>query len=212
VNLKSAATFSRYRFPPGTLSFGPPFNPVLESTQELSMGTFDIVLYPDDPLTTKAEPYTDAEFGPQLPQLAEDMLETMRALEGVGLAGPQIGLSKRIFVMREPEGDAMCLINPEILESEGREEGEEGCLSMPRMYSLLVPRASWIKVKARNITGEHIEFEATDFLARIIQHELDHLDGLMFFERLDIISRETVLQEWAEVRKQLTQASQPQTS
>ena len=174
------------------------------------MAMLEIVLYPDDPLTGKAAPYTD--FGPELQQLAEDMLATMRAYEGVGLAGPQVGLAKRIIVMRAAESDSLCLLNPEIIDHEGREEGEEGCLSMPRMYSLVVPRASWIKVKAQSVTGEPLEFEATGFLARIIQHEIDHLEGLMFFERLDIISREALLQEWAEVRKQLLQTPEPQTS
>lgn len=174
------------------------------------MAMLDIVLYPDDPLTGKSEPYT--EIDPELPKLADDMLETMRTFEGVGLAGPQVGLAKRIFVMREPDGDSMCLVNPEILDRDGHEEGEEGCLSTPKIYSLIVPRARWIKVKALSVVGEPLQFEATDLSARIIQHEIDHLDGIMFFDRLDIISREAVLQEWAEVRKQLLQASEPQTS
>lgn len=164
------------------------------------MSVLDIVLYPDAPLTEKAEPVR--EFGPELAQLAEDMLETMVAYEGVGLAGPQVGLAKRIFVLCEPNGKPMCLVNPEIIEQDGREEGDEGCLSLPHLYAK-VPRATRIRVRAQNQYGEPLDFEARDFLARIIQHENDHLDGVIFPDRLDILSREALLREWSEIREEL---------
>jgi peptide deformylase len=167
------------------------------------MAILELVLYPDDPLTQKAAPYP--EIGPEMPQLANDMLETMYAYSGVGLAGPQVGIAKRIFVLCEADGDPMCLINPEILEMEGCEEGEEGCLSMPQVYAE-VPRATRIRVRAFNQFGKQLEFEARDFLARIIQHEYDHLEGILFPDRLDILSREAKLQEWDGVRKQLLTA------
>lgn len=169
------------------------------------MAELDVVLFPDEPLTRKAEPIE--EFGEALVKLAEDMVDTMHAHEGVGLAGPQVGLSRRIFVLCEPDGEPMCFVNPEILEMEGRQEGEEGCLSMPGVYASNVPRATLVRVKAQNEYGEPFELEARDFLARIIQHENDHLDGVMFPDRLDIISRDTILQDWAEVRQELTAAS-----
>jgi peptide deformylase len=164
------------------------------------MAILDLVLYPDDPLKRVAEPYET--FGPDLPRLAEDMLETMYAYEGVGLAGPQVGLAKRIFVMHEPDGRALCLVNPEILEAEGREDGEEGCLSLPQVYAM-VPRATRIRVRACDQFGTEREFEATGYQARIIQHEHDHLEGIIFPDRLDILSREAILQEWAQVRAKL---------
>ena len=164
------------------------------------MAVLDIVLYPDAPLLKKADPIQ--EFGPKLARLAEDMLETMHAYQGVGLAGPQVGIDQRIFVWCEPEGEPGCIINPELSGFEGKEEREEGCLSMPQIYHA-VPRATRVLVKGFDPAGNPVEFEAKDFLARIMQHEFDHLEGILFPDRLDIISREAVLQEWAEVREHL---------
>ena len=169
------------------------------------MSVFDITLYPDDPLTKKAAPVEN--FGPELVRLAEKMLETMRQYEGVGLAGPQVGLTQRIFVLCEPEGDPMCLVNPEIVDQDGKELGEEGCLSMPRLYAP-VPRATWLRVKAFSPEGEALDFEARDFLARIIQHENDHLDGVLFPDRLDILTREDLYRQWADIRKEMAEAAQ----
>lgn len=159
-----------------------------------------VLYYPDAPLSDKSRPV--GVFGAKLKRLVEDLVETMRAQEGVGLAAPQVGVSKRLFVLQEPEGEPMCFVNPEILECEGREEGEEGCLSMPRMYAM-VPRATRISVRAQDRKGEEFELEATDFLARIIQHETDHLNGILFPQRLDLITRQEILERWVEVRAQL---------
>ena len=169
------------------------------------MAILDIVLYPDDPLMKKAGPF-DA-ITSEVADLAHDMIETMLTYEGVGLAGPQVGLSKRIFVLCEPDGEPMCLVNPEVAIIEGREEGEEGCLSLPQVYAM-VPRATRIHVRAANEKGKLLDFEANDFLARIIQHENDHLEGIVFPDRLDVLSRESTLQEWQEIRKQLTEIAQ----
>ena len=165
------------------------------------MSVLNVVMYPDDPLTKKAEPFET--IGPEVAKLAEDMLETMHAHDGVGLAGPQVGLAKRIFVMQPPDGDPLCLVNPEIISMEGSADGEEGCLSMPRVYSDRVPRATTVRVRAHDEKGVPIELEAHDFVARIIQHEYDHLEGVLFVDRLDIISRESLLQEWNAVRSEL---------
>ena len=159
-----------------------------------------ILYFPDDPLTQRAKAVE--AFGAKLERLVEDLFDTMRAHEGVGLAAPQVGVSKRVFVLREPEGEPMCFVNPEILETEGSEEDEEGCLSMPRIYAM-VPRATRIRVRAQDAQGEGFDLEARDFLARIIQHETDHLDGILFPERLDIITRQEKLEEWAQVREQI---------
>ena len=159
-----------------------------------------ILYYPDEPLTLKSKPV--GVFGAKLERLVSDLFETMRAHEGVGLAAPQIGVSKRLFVLREPEGEPLCFVNPEILEQDGREEAEEGCLSMPRVFGM-VPRATHLEVRAQDVSGETFEVEADNFLARIIQHEVDHLDGILFPERLDIITRQEKIEEWAEIREQL---------
>lgn len=161
------------------------------------MSVLNMVLYPDDPLTQKAEAY-DA-FGPELVKLKEDMVDTMLAYEGVGLAGPQVGVSKRIFVMHEPEEEALCLINPEILSTEGEQIGEEGCLSIPEIYADVV-RAECLVVRAFNEHGQTMTIEAEGYAARIILHEIDHLNGIMFLDRLDILTRQAKLAEWNDVR------------
>lgn len=164
------------------------------------MAVLDVVYFPDAPLTQKAAPVT--VFDKKLEELVQSMFETMHAYQGVGLAAPQVGLSKRVFVLQEPEGLEMCFVNPEIAELDGREEGEEGCLSMPGIYAM-VPRATQLKIRAQDVQGEAFELDATNFLARIIQHENDHLDGVLFPERLDLITRQLALEEWAKVREEL---------
>ena len=145
------------------------------------MSVLDIVLFPDEPLTRKADPYT--EIGPEVARLARNMIETMHAADGVGLAGPQVGVARRIFVFQEPDGEPRCLVNPEILKMEGSEEGEEGCLSMPTVYSDRIPRATYVEVKGLDETGAPVHLEARNFLARILQHEYDHLDGILAVQR-----------------------------
>ncbi|MCC6698681.1 MAG: peptide deformylase [Candidatus Hydrogenedentes bacterium] len=164
------------------------------------MSVLDVVLYPDDPLTKVSKPI--AAFTPSLVQFAENMFDTMYAFEGVGLAAPQVGVAKRMLVLDEPDGEKMCLVNPEILESEGSEDGSEGCLSLPEIY-IQVPRATRIVVRAQDPLGNPLEFEARGFLARIIQHEVDHLDGVIFLDRVDMLTRHAKLQEWQEIRERL---------
>jgi len=169
------------------------------------MAIRDIVLYPDAPLTQTAEAYESVDAG--VAELAADLFETMAAFDGCGLAGPQVGVSKRILVLREPEEDQrMCLVNPEIAEREGSEQGEEGCLSLPQVFAM-VDRATRIRVQALDEHGQELDFEATGLLARIIQHEADHLDGVVFIDRLDILTHEAKKQEWQEVRKELAPAA-----
>jgi len=168
------------------------------------MALLDVVIYPDDPLTLETEPFD--KISSDVADLAHDMLETMHAMDGVGLAGPQIGVSKRIFVLQEPEGEPMCLVNPELILQGERVEGEEGCLSLPHVFAV-VPRASRVQVRAYTEKGKRVDFDAEDFLARIIQHEYDHLQGIVFPDRLDIISREDKLREWEMVRQHLMEAA-----
>jgi peptide deformylase len=138
-------------------------------------------------------------------KLAQDLFDTMDAYEGLGLAGPQVGVAKRIFVLCEPKGPKMCLVNPNIIEASGSEYGEEGCLSLPKVYAQ-VPRATRVKVRALDVHGNSHEFEAEDLLARIIQHENDHLDGIMFLEHVDLLTRQEKLHEWKETRGRMMAA------
>lgn len=168
------------------------------------MAKLDIVLYPDEPLTQKATPYDRIDS--EVADLANDMLETMLEYDGVGLAGPQVGVDKRIFVLCEPESEPMVFVNPEVTLIEGRLEGEEGCLSLPHIFAT-VPRAGRIRVRASDQAGKKLDFEPEGFLARIIQHEYDHLDGIVFPDRLDILSREDTLAAWEEMRRNLMDAA-----
>jgi len=150
------------------------------------------IFFADDPrLRQKAKKVKD--FGPHLKKLADDMLETMHAASGVGLAGPQIGVMQRIFVAEIPadeeyphpdSGKPFVLINAEFTKvSEEMEEGQEGCLSIPGWIGL-VDRHTAIEVKAQTVTGKRIKMKATDFLARVFQHERDHLDGILFIDHI----------------------------
>ena len=124
-------------------------------------------------------------FDDDLAQLATDMHETMRAAPGVGLAASQVGRLLRMFVYDSgDEGESGTLVNPEITwASEETIEAEEGCLSLPGTY-YPVTRAVAVKVRAQDVTGAPVEIEAEGFLARIFQHEIDHLDGILFIDRL----------------------------
>ena len=127
-----------------------------------------------------------------LRRLAEDMIETMHDHRGVGLAGPQVGVLRRIIVIGLPEGmeddDApgveMALINPEVVKASGRQVATEGCLSIPNWYGD-VPRAANVTVKARDLDDKEIRIKANGYLARILQHEIDHLDGVLFLDRIE---------------------------
>ena len=120
---------------------------------------------------------------PRTIMLIEDMLDTMYEAGGVGLAAPQVGILKRVVVVDigEDGPGALRLINPEILERSGSQNGPEGCLSCPGMYGD-VKRSQYVKVKALNEHGEEIIIEAEDFLARALQHEIDHLEGILFID------------------------------
>ncbi len=166
------------------------------------MASLKVVLYPDDPLTRKAEPVPASRFGSRLERFASQMLDAMERFDGVGLAAPQVGRAWRMFVMREPEGEPMVLVNPEILSMEGEQTGDEGCLSLPGLFGP-VTRAMRVRVRALDPKGRPFELDAEGFAARIIQHEYDHLEGLVFLDRMDVFSREAALREWESRRAAL---------
>lgn len=136
------------------------------------------------------------QFTPALKRLAADMLETMRSSDGVGLAGPQLGVMQRIFVAEIPasrsgtdephpqSGVSYVLVNPEIVKcADNLVEGREGCLSIPTWYGL-VERPEWVEVKAQDLNGKRIKLKVDDLLARVFQHEIDHLNGVLFIDHI----------------------------
>ena len=124
------------------------------------------------------------ELTPRLKELIEDMYDTMYDANGVGLAAPQVGVLKRIVVMDVTYEDPITMINPVILEKSGEQTGQEGCLSLPGKCGD-VTRANYVKVRFQNEEMETVTLEATELLARCIQHECDHLDGHMYVEKVE---------------------------
>ena len=123
-------------------------------------------------------------FDPSIAKLIDDMFETMHSAHGVGLAAPQIAVSLRIFVA-EFEEHKIAMVNPEIIKAEGEETGTEGCLSIPGYVGDNIRRATSVVVKGQDARGKAIRVRAENWLARILQHEIDHLDGILFLDRLD---------------------------
>lgn len=154
------------------------------------MSLREIATYPFPVLKEQAKPVT--EFGAELEELVADMAETMYAAPGVGLAAPQIGISLQLAVIditrKNQEKQLIVLVNPRIVRGEGEEIEEEGCLSV-REYSAKVKRYRKIWVEAQDIKGNPLNFEAEDFFARVIQHELDHLNGTLFIHRISPLKR-----------------------
>ncbi|PTM59137.1 peptide deformylase [Desmospora activa] len=140
-----------------------------------------IVLVPDPILKEKAKPVT--KFNARLHKLLDDMADTMYDAPGVGLAAPQVGISKRVIVLDGGEG-LIEVINPVLEEREGEQLGPEGCLSIPGLQGD-VRRAERLRVKGQDRNGDPIEMEAEGYLARIFQHEVDHLNGVLFTEVAD---------------------------
>lgn len=162
------------------------------------MAIRDIVFYPDEVLATRCDPVE--EIDDSIRELVDDMVETMYDAPGIGLAAPQVGITKRITVIdveagTEENNELRVFINPEIVEREGRILWEEGCLSIPGVYEK-VSRSKRIVVRALNRDGEEFELEAEGLLAVCIQHEIDHLDGVVFLEHLSHLKRRLALKKY----------------
>ncbi len=157
------------------------------------MSLLPIVHYPEPVLLSVAKPVGDEEFGNKLDSLVSDMFATMEKAGGVGLAAPQIGVSKRIFVMdvggEDIEQQRHVLINPEIIHIEGEQIGDEGCLSFPGLFQV-VKREMRVIARARNLKGEEFELDVADLAARCILHETDHCDGIVFLDRMSPLKRQ----------------------
>ncbi|MCY7796114.1 peptide deformylase [Bacillus spizizenii] len=146
------------------------------------MAVKKVVTHPAEVLETPTESVT--VFDKKLKKLLDDMYDTMLEMDGVGLAAPQIGILKRVAVVDIGDNSGRIdLVNPEILEKSGEQTGIEGCLSFPGVYGD-VTRADYVKVRAFNRQGKSFILEARGFLARAVQHEMDHLDGVLFTSKI----------------------------
>ena len=153
-----------------------------------------IFTYPDEVLKKKAEPIE--EIDDNIKKLVHDMIETLYESDGVGLAAPQVGKSIQLIIVNpdcEP-GQEKIYINPKIIKRKGREVGEEGCLSVPGVYGE-VNRSKWVRFTATLLDGKTVTLEAKDFEARVIQHEMDHLNGVLFVEKVQPVEEIRIKRE-----------------
>ena len=162
-----------------------------------------IVKYGEPVLEQVAEPVVEFNT-PELNQLVADMWETMYAAKGVGLAAPQVGVPKRVLIIDtsvgEDETKKIVLINPELTSKEGKQSGEEGCLSLPG-FREMVTRANQVEVRARNEAGEEITLTGDELLARAFQHEIDHLNGVLFINHLSTLKRDMIRRKIKKLQK-----------
>jgi peptide deformylase len=167
---------------------------------------YKVVRYLNNPILEKsAAPITKFDT-PELHTLVEDMFETMYASHGIGLAAPQIDVGQRLTVIdvaaaednQEPE--RIVLINPEVISREGKQTGEEGCLSIPG-FREPVSRARKTKVRAQDVKGEFFEIEGEDLLARALLHEIDHLNGVLFINHLSALKRDLIKRKIKKLQK-----------
>jgi len=166
------------------------------------MSLLKIYHYPDSVLTKIAEPV--ASVDDEIRQLAADMAETMYAAPGVGLAAPQVGILRRLIVLdcgSEESPELIKAANPEILERQGDSCEEEGCLSVPGYYAA-VKRSSWVKVRYQDMDGQVVEREADGLLAICFQHEIDHLDGKLFVDRLSSLKKGMFRKKYPKILEQ----------
>ena len=160
-----------------------------------------ILEFPDPRLRTKAQPVT--RFDPALGTLIDDMLETMYAAPGIGLAATQVDVHKRVIVidLSKEHNEPLVLVNPEILTRDGEASTEEGCLSVPGIFDE-VKRAAKVRLRAQDRNGELFEREYEDILAVCIQHEMDHLDGKLFVDYLSDLKRERIRKKLDKERRE----------
>lgn len=166
------------------------------------MAILEIKKYPDEILKKKAQNVID--INGQLQKLINDMIETMYSAHGIGLAAPQIGVLKKIIVidtnMTDKERSPIILINPEIVDSEGEILSEEGCLSIPGFITKLKRREK-VFVKALDKNGKQIEIEGTGLLGRALQHEIDHLNGILIIDRISPLKKELFRRKYLKKKK-----------
>lgn len=173
------------------------------------MAVREIVLYPDDVLTTPTEPIEQVDD--EVRALVQDLVDTMYDAPGVGLAAPQIGVLRRVAVIDitgpEERKDLKVLINPEIIDRSGSITWEEGCLSFPKLYEK-IDRAHDVVVRATNEKGEVYEIEASELLAVALQHEIDHLDGVLFTDRMSHLKKRRAMKKYKKILETLDEDSE----
>ena len=164
------------------------------------MALLEILHFPDPRLRLKARPVTRVDD--QVRQIVKDMFETMYQAPGIGLAATQVNIQLEVIVIdvSEDKDQPLCLINPKIIDSDGTEEMQEGCLSVPGFYES-VTRAEKVKIQALNENGESFELEADDLLAVCIQHEMDHLQGKLFVDYLSPLKRQRIKKKLLKLEK-----------
>jgi peptide deformylase len=166
-------------------------------TREWTMAIREIRLYPDPVLRKKAAPVKTIDD--DLRRLVDDMVDTMYAEPGVGLAAPQIGVSLRLMVtditVGEKPDSLIVLVNPKIVSTSGRVVEEEGCLSIPDIRAE-IPRAEAVEIRGWDLHQQEVSLKARGYLARAFQHEMDHLDGILIWDRMSKIQREILKNEW----------------
>jgi peptide deformylase len=164
-----------------------------------------IVKYPEPVLQQPGEPVT--EFNDELRKLVADMFETMYASQGIGLAAPQVAVSKRVTVidlsMGKDPAQKLVLVNPEVIFREGKQYEEEGCLSFPDIREKVV-RASKVSIRAQDISGKWFEMDGEELLSRAFQHEIDHLDGMLFIFRMSALKRDLALRKIRKMQREGT--------
>jgi peptide deformylase len=154
------------------------------------MAVLRVRKYGDPALRRSAEPV--GEVTPEVRMIIADMTETMYDEVGIGLAAPQVGISKRLIVIADEEGRGVqALLNPAIVDRGGEVTGEEGCLSIPGVFAP-VTRAAWVRVEARSVDDQPLTINARGLRARVLQHEIDHLDGVLFIDRVDPMVRDRI--------------------
>jgi peptide deformylase len=166
------------------------------------MARLKIVTWPDPVLTTPADPVT--KFDAELRKLVDDMFETMYAAPGVGLAATQVGIAKRLFVMDcsggKDRSSRYFMANPQIIVKEDKQDGEEGCLSIPGIYSK-VQRSARVIARGHDINGKEYEIEGVELEARCLLHETDHCDGILYVNRISPLKRELVQRKIKKLQK-----------
>ncbi|MGA9586056.1 MAG: peptide deformylase [Terracidiphilus sp.] len=164
-----------------------------------------IVKYPEPVLSQPGEPVT--EFDSELKKLVDDMFETMYASQGIGLAAPQVAVGKRVTVVDLSQGkdpaQKLVLVNPEVIFREGKQYEEEGCLSFPEIREK-VQRASKVRIRAQDLKGKWFEMDGEELLSRAFQHEIDHLDGMLFIFRMSSLKRDLVLRKIRKMQREGT--------
>jgi peptide deformylase len=162
-----------------------------------------IVKYPEPVLSQPGEPVT--EFDAELKKLVDDMFETMYASQGIGLAAPQVAVAKRVTVVDLSQGkdpaQKLVLVNPEVIFREGKQYEEEGCLSFPEIREK-VQRANKVRIRAQDLKGKWFEMDGEELLSRAFQHEIDHLDGMLFIFRMSSLKRDLVLRKIRKMQRE----------